>query len=1130
MSHATRRRGGIPALCAALFLVAILSSSAAATDRTWVGGTGGSWYLNTNWNPTGSPDPADALTIDSGSGDSGAGSIAVRGGGSLTVLNSGVSVTTPQLWIADWGAGSLSIRNGALVSSWDTLICGFSGTTGTAEVTGGSSLQTYSLTIGASGTGTFTLSGGGHASSEGATYLGTQPSATGIISMTGYGTSLGVGGYLVVGEAGTGTLEVFSGANVSSEVLIVANLAGSMGTVNVDGANAHVDGGTCLYVGNAGYGGLIVQNGSHVTAETCCLGCWSVGRGEARVEGVDSLLEVGSLAVGGTDANTATLDILDYGEVRVGGATTVRAKGVINLAGGKLMTDSLAGTGRLHFTAGTLQVTAGDLTFGYNRPLGPAVTLNPGDLIDVSAAATLDLGASVAVAGGRLQADTVTNYAALDVRSGGSVIADTQVYNAAALYLDNGSISAPAGIVNDYGAMLIARGAVSGPLANFGQTFVTGTLSVSGAVTSFGSILATNQPDTPLLRCGSLDNYGLIDLAGRYGSGQEWVTVPGAITTITPAAAVTNQAGGVIRGCSSIGGRLTNSGGLVYADLPGTLLIRELTANTLGGELRIADGATMSILTAFDNEGEINLEGPNAVLAGASIANSGTLHGQGRVGNPIANSGSIRADAGILRLGGSLTSAGGSLIEAMDGATVFVTQGLADNQGGIILRNGTFDNNSRTMVNNGTLTGCGTLRTGGLTNNAGGTLGVGGGDLDVIGTVRTDGIVFTQADCTTTFYSSVNGAGSFPGVGTVVFLGGYSPGGSPAAVPFEGNLTLASTASLEIELGGTAPGIGHDRVSVGHTLTLGGTMNVSLWNGFRPAHNDTFRVLEWGTRAGSLSAMTGLDLGERLRLVPVWNADNLELQAVQGGSGAWRFDVSGLASVSANWTGAIPNGLGDTATFGPVIQAPRQVTVDAATVLTAMVFDSAKAYTVTGPGTVTLQAGGDPATISVTGASGAAHHVIGAPLTLLSPLQIDNQSAGDLAFTAPLNDVAGWAITKTGGGAVTFEGPLTFGVGSLLMICDGTVNLNSDAGSDLASNLSISITGAELYLGSSQHLDTLEIGDGGKVVFAGAQTVAVKHLVMGGMDLGATTLTPEPATLALLALGGMATLLRRWRK
>jgi hypothetical protein len=87
----------------------------------------------------------------------------------------------------------------------------------------------------------------------------------------------------------------------------------------------------------------------------------------------------------------------------------------------------------------------------------------------------------------------------------------------------------------------------------------------------------------------------------------------------------------------------------------------------------------------------------------------------------------------------------------------------------------------------------------------------------------------------------------------------------------------------------------------------------------------------------------------------------------------------------------------------------------------------------------------------------------------------------------------------------------------------GVVHLDFDAGP----TVSIYLAQAELYLGANQHLATLNVGEGSKVVFHGADVVVLKDLVMTGVGSGATAATPEPATLSLLALGGLVLLRRR---
>lgn len=164
------------------------------------------------------------------------------------------------------------------------------------------------------------------------------------------------------------------------------------------------------------------------------------------------------------------------------------------------------------------------------------------------------------------------------------------------------------------------------------------------------------------------------------------------------------------------------------------------------------------------------------------------------------------------------------------------------------------------------------------------------------------------------------------------------------------------------------------------------------------------------------------------------------------------------------------------------------------------------------------------------GANTSGTAVFSGDMAIHAELALTAAPGGTVQLTGVLDNAEGHTLTKVGEGTLLLDGLQTHGPGALLDILAGTVYLNTDAGSEAAANLSVSVADAELYFGASQHLDTLAIGDGGKVVFAGAQVVVLKHLVMDGVNLGAITLTPEPVTLVLVALGGLGVLLgRRWK-
>ena len=186
------------------------------------------------------------------------------------------------------------------------------------------------------------------------------------------------------------------------------------------------------------------------------------------------------------------------------------------------------------------------------------------------------------------------------------------------------------------------------------------------------------------------------------------------------------------------------------------------------------------------------------------------------------------------------------------------------------------------------------------------------------------------------------------------------------------------------------------------------------------------------------------------------------------------------------------------------------------------------AFTVDRPVTVRDDGSGTSTqTLGGTNPAGAA--VFSGHLTLEADLTLTAAPGGTVEWTGAIDNAGGHTLTKVGEGTVVFGGTQTHGAGALLEILAGTVYLDTDAGSEMAAGLSITVTAGALYFGCDQHLDTLTVGDGGTVGFAGARIISLEHLVMGGVDLGATTLTPEPATLSLLGLAGLAAVLRRSR-
>jgi hypothetical protein len=88
----------------------------------------------------------------------------------------------------------------------------------------------------------------------------------------------------------------------------------------------------------------------------------------------------------------------------------------------------------------------------------------------------------------------------------------------------------------------------------------------------------------------------------------------------------------------------------------------------------------------------------------------------------------------------------------------------------------------------------------------------------------------------------------------------------------QNNVILESTATLNLQLGGTTPCTSYDEYSVSGSLTLlDPTLDVSLTDSFVPAAGESFTILSWGSLTGAFGTVTLPNLSTGL----VWNTSAL---------------------------------------------------------------------------------------------------------------------------------------------------------------------------------------------------------------------------------------------------------------
>ncbi len=236
----------------------------------------------------------------------------------------------------------------------------------------------------------------------------------------------------------------------------------------------------------------------------------------------------------------------------------------------------------------------------------------------------------------------------------------------------------------------------------------------------------------------------------------------------------------------------------------------------------------------------INFNGRNNAASPVGILNrsgnntiSGTVRAQS--GGSIYV---IQSDAGTLTLSGAAAGANGVALRSE--ATLVATRNFNLQGAGDGVVSGRIEDGTNVVAI--TKAGSGTWTLGSASNSYSGATTVSAGMLIVGGATGT-GLTTVAGGAT------LGGSGQVKG--GLTSNGHVAPGTSAGTLTVVGNYLQNAGGSLDVELGGTAPGL-FDVLNVTGTATLEGDLNLSLINSFAPTPGSVFQMLNAASVVGTL--------------------------------------------------------------------------------------------------------------------------------------------------------------------------------------------------------------------------------------------------------------------------------------
>ncbi len=527
----------------------------------------------------------------------------VGGDGTLRAQGTGVTLTvnSASVRVGEAGTGTLELLNGATASvAGGTVSFGYGvDAFGVGVVEGaGSLLSARQMLVGREGSGVLTIGNGGRvettrvatpAAGEFGLSIGSEAGSIGLVNVVAGGQLAVTDNYLLVGQAGNGTLNIDSGSVDAGRGLRTGTASGGDGTVRV-------------------------LNGGQLTTQDLDIGYAQGGSGSIQVTGT------------GSTVNAATMRVSGSGD----GALRIENGGVVAVTGNVTAEDNVglpsnaARVGRIE-VSGAGSLLSGDRVMTSTHLLvddGGEIRSNSGRIKDSYS----DTGvATLTGAGSRWnnqgELDARTN---VDVLDGAVIATDTMLVSGGA----NTMLNAPRRYdqqvrVSGAGAAIEATNGITVGAHLVGEPY--GVLGVSnGGRVAAGTTL-------------TLGTLGYVVIGGGM---QTWSVADGG--PLWRAA----EAAGELQGTIAMQG---GSGGLVFNHTDDVTLSNTIVSDNsyTGGALtQVAGNTTLNgDLTGFG--------GGIKVTGGALQIESDMYTGQGYVGSSQASQQQIDVSGGTLVLNGS---------------------------------------------------------------------------------------------------------------------------------------------------------------------------------------------------------------------------------------------------------------------------------------------------------------------------------------------------------------------------------------------------------------------------------------------------------------------------------------------